>query len=227
MLKILLIFVISCLFSSFSSFGFLYTVFGVLNFNCSFCFCFMCWGAGRAGKVNPSFLCWAIAQTKTMPTCEWDHLWNDGLRKKPTPIPTLVRANSSKLLILLNIWCGAHLPHVMPKLKRDENFARLIWAIKVYYARALEMFGITKIGEDLHPKGTWKRDHLICELPWIGDDSWLVSSIAFNFHFKFVLCFKHVVSKLYSLLCVYVHFRIQNTTKDTFIDNLVKIILAI
>jgi hypothetical protein len=50
--------------------------------------------------------------------------------------------------------------------------------------------------------------HSVCELPWIGNDSWLISSITFNFHFKFSLCFKHVISKLYWLVCVYVHFRI-------------------
>ncbi len=159
-------------------------------------------------------------------TCEWDHLWNDRLQIKPTPIPTLVRVDSSKLLILLSIQCGAHPPYVMLKVKRDENFASLIWASKVYYAWALKMFGITKIGQDLHSKGAWKGDHLTCELPWIGDDSWLVSSIKFNFHFKFALCFKHVFSKLYSLVCVYVHFRIQGTTKDAFVDNSVKIILT-
>jgi hypothetical protein len=31
--------------------------------------------------------------------------------------------------------------------------------------RALQMFGIAKIGEDLHPKGMWKGDHFTCELP--------------------------------------------------------------
>jgi hypothetical protein len=33
----------------------------------------------------------------------------------------------------------------MPQLKKDENFVSLIWASKVFYARALEMFGIDKI----------------------------------------------------------------------------------
>jgi hypothetical protein len=51
----------------------------------------------------------------------------------------------------------------------------------------------------------WKGDHLICESPWIGDDSWPVNFITFNFHFKFALCFKHVFPKLYPLFCVYVH----------------------
>jgi hypothetical protein len=48
------------------------------------------------------------------------------------------------LLILLNIQCGVHPLHVMLRLKKDENFARLIWASKVFYARALKMFGIAK-----------------------------------------------------------------------------------
>jgi hypothetical protein len=75
-------------------------------------------------------------------------------------------------------------------------------------------------------KGVWKGDHLTCELPWIGNDSWLVSSITFNFHFKFALCFKHVFSKLYSLVCVYVHFKIWCTTKEAFIVDSMKIIFA-
>jgi hypothetical protein len=33
-------------------------------------------------------------------------------------------------------------------------------------------------------------------------------------------------SKLYSLVCVYVHFKIWGTTKEAFIDYLVKTILA-
>ncbi len=50
-------------------------------------------------------------------------------------------------------------------------------------------------------------------------DSWLVSSITFNFHFEFALCFKHVFSKLYTLVCVYVPFRIWGTTKEALITN--------
>jgi hypothetical protein len=44
-------------------------------------------------------------------------------------MPTLVRVVSSNLLSLLNIptWgVGVHLPHVMTKLKRDENLVSLI-----------------------------------------------------------------------------------------------------
>jgi hypothetical protein len=43
---------------------------------------------------------------------------------------TLVRVVSFKLFILLGIptWGVGYLPHVMTKLKKDENFAGLIWA---------------------------------------------------------------------------------------------------
>jgi hypothetical protein len=54
-------------------------------------------------KVNPSFVCWVIAWTKTHATCEWDHLWNDGLWIKPTLMFILVRVTSFKLLTLLGI----------------------------------------------------------------------------------------------------------------------------
>ncbi len=121
--------------------------------------------------------------------------------------------------------CGSSFP-CNAKLKKDDDFTGLIWISKVCYARALKMFGRAKIGQDLHPKGKWKGDCLIYELAWIEDDSWLVSSITFNFHFKFALCFKHVFFKLYSLVCVYVHLKIQGTTKKAFVVNLMKIILT-
>jgi hypothetical protein len=66
------------------------------------------------------------------------------------------------LLILLSIQCGVlHPPHVMPKLKKDEHFAYLIWTNKVFYAKVLEMFGIAKIVQDLHKKGVWKDIWLV------------------------------------------------------------------
>jgi hypothetical protein len=34
--------------------------------------------------------------------------------------------------------CGVHPPHVMIKLKRDENFASLIWISKVSYVMGLD-----------------------------------------------------------------------------------------
>jgi hypothetical protein len=183
-----------------------------------FCLCV------RKGK--PLLCALGNCSNKDHATCKWDQLWIDGLWIKLTLIFRLARVASSKLLILLNIQCGVHPFNVMPKFKRDENFANLIWANKVFYARALKMFRIAKMEWDLHLKESWKGDHLICELPWIGDDSWSISAIIFNFHFKFALCFKHVFSKLYSLLCVYFQFWIRSITKKAFIVNLVKIILA-
>ncbi len=88
-------------------------------------------------KANPSFVCWAIAWTKTYATCEWDHLWNDGLWIKSMLLPTLVRVTSFKLLALLSIrtWGVRYPPHVMTKLKRDENLASLIWASEIFHAK--------------------------------------------------------------------------------------------
>jgi len=37
-----------------------------------------------------------------------------------------------------NMRCGVHFPHVMTKLKRDENLANLIWINKVFYAMGLK-----------------------------------------------------------------------------------------
>jgi hypothetical protein len=54
-------------------------------------------------KVNSSFVCWAFARAKTHAKCEWDHVWNDGLWIKLTLTFTLIRVNTSKLLILLCI----------------------------------------------------------------------------------------------------------------------------
>jgi len=178
------------------------------------------------GKGKPLLSVSSNCSNKDHATCKWDDLWNDGLQIKLTLIFTLARVISSKLLIVLNIRCGVHSLDVMPKFKRDENFGDLIWTNKVFYARALEMFRIAKMEQDLHLKGAWKGDHLTCELPCIGDDSWPISSITFNFHFKFALCFKHVFSKLYSSVCVYFHFSIRSTTKKAFIVNSVKMILA-
>jgi hypothetical protein len=54
-------------------------------------------------------------------------------------MPTLVKVVFLKLLTLLSIptWGVGYLPHVITKLKRDENFASLIWASKVSYAKVL------------------------------------------------------------------------------------------
>jgi len=50
----------------------------------------------------------------------------------------LERVTSFKLLTLLSIptWGVRYPPHVMTKLKRDENFAGLIWASKIFYAKS-------------------------------------------------------------------------------------------
>ncbi len=103
-------------------------------FHCFFVFVSSVWE-----KVNSSFVCWAIARTKTHATCEWDHLWNDGLWIKPALMPTLVKNVFFKLLILLSIptWGVRYLSHVMTKLKRNENLVGLIWANKVSNAKGL------------------------------------------------------------------------------------------
>jgi hypothetical protein len=111
-------------------------------------------------KVNSSFVCWTIARTNTHATCDWDYSWNDGLQIKPTLMPTFVRVTFSKLFTLLNIltWgVGSILPHVMIKLKSDENFVSLIWPSKVSYAMGLGDVLIAKFGQDLHPKRSVKR----------------------------------------------------------------------
>ncbi len=56
-LKILFISIFSCWFYFFLSFGFFTIFLGVFNFNCSFCFCFVCvWE-----NVNMCFVCGEIA----------------------------------------------------------------------------------------------------------------------------------------------------------------------
>jgi hypothetical protein len=52
---------------------------------------------------------------------------------------TLVRVVSFKLFTLLGIptWGAGYPPHVMTKLKGDENLAGLIWASKFFYAKGL------------------------------------------------------------------------------------------
>jgi hypothetical protein len=54
-------------------------------------------------------------------------------------MPILVKVTSFTLFILLGLrtWGVGFLPHVMTKLKRDENLVDLIWASKVYYAKGL------------------------------------------------------------------------------------------
>jgi hypothetical protein len=53
---------------------------------------------------------------------------------------TLVRVVFFKLLTLLGIstWGVGYPPHVMTKLKRDENLAGLIWVTKVFHAKGFK-----------------------------------------------------------------------------------------
>ncbi len=55
-------------------------------------------------------------------------------------MPILVRVTSFKWFTLLGFptWGVGYPPHVTTKLKRDENFAGLIWASKVYYSKGLK-----------------------------------------------------------------------------------------
>jgi hypothetical protein len=54
----------------------------------------------------------ANCSNKANATSERDHLWNNGLKIKLTPMPTLVNVVFSKLLILLGIWCGVYPPKI-------------------------------------------------------------------------------------------------------------------
>jgi hypothetical protein len=123
------------------------------------------------------------------------------------------------------VW--VHPPHVMTKLERDEDLVSLIQASKISYVK-----GLTNVWDSWNwikfssKKECKKGVHSTCELTWIENDSWLVSSIIFNFHFKFALSFKHMFFKLYWLVYLYVHFRIRSTTKEAFITNVVKTILG-
>jgi hypothetical protein len=117
----------------FPSFGFFNIVFGVFNFNYFFCFWFVCLGKGKR------LLC-VVGNCSNKNPC---HMWVGSLAKwtkNETDIDaTLVRVTSSKVLSLLGIptWGVGYPPHVMTKLKRDENSANLIWASKVSYAKGL------------------------------------------------------------------------------------------
>jgi hypothetical protein len=63
---------------------------------------------------------------------------------------TLVKVASFKLFTLFSIptWGVGYPPHVMTKLKRDENLASLICANKVSYAKGLK---------DLWDSQNWTR----------------------------------------------------------------------
>ncbi len=110
-----------------------------------------------------------------------------------------------------NMGCGVHLPHVMTKLKKDENLVSLIWVNKVSYAMGLE---------DAWDSQNWTRfsSKKECEkeIIWLVNyhelemiHGWLVPS------YSIFISNLHVFSKLYSL------------TKEAFIVDSMKIILAI
>jgi hypothetical protein len=145
-------------------------------------------------------------------------------------MPTLVKITSSKLFILLSIptWgVGSILPNVMTKLKKDENLAGLIWASKVFYAMSLR---------DVWDSQNWTKSSSKkeCEKKsfnlWITMNwKWFMTGKFHHIQFSFQICVvlqKHVFSKLYSLVCVYIHFRIRHTTKEAFIIHSMKIILV-
>jgi hypothetical protein len=45
------------------------------------------------------------------------------------------------------------------QIKKGWDFPGFLDLAKSLMQRALEMFGIAKIGQDFHPKGAWKGDH--------------------------------------------------------------------
>jgi hypothetical protein len=55
-------------------------------------------------------------------------------------MPTLVRVVVSKLLTLSCIptWGVGYSPHVMTKIKRDENLVGLNWTSKVFYVKGFK-----------------------------------------------------------------------------------------
>jgi hypothetical protein len=56
-----------------------------------------------------------------------------------------------------NMGCGVHLPHVMTKLRSDENPVNLIWASKVSHAIGLGDVWDSQYWKDLHPKKSEKE----------------------------------------------------------------------
>ncbi len=85
-----------------------------------------------------------------------------------------------------NMECGVHLPYLMTKLKRDENLVGLIWASKVSYQKALKMFGIAKIRQDLHLKRSVKRRSfdLCITMNW----RWFMAGKFHHIEFSFQIC---------------------------------------
>ncbi len=59
-----------------------------------------------------------------------------------------------------------------------------------------------------------------------GNGSSLVNDLTFNLKFEICTMLETYVDKLYSFICVHVHFRIRNTSKEVFIVDAMKTILA-
>jgi hypothetical protein len=123
--------------------------FGVLNLNYFFCFCFC-------------FVCWAIVRTKTNATCKWDHLWNDELWIKLTFMPTFFQGAHS--IKHSNMECGVSSPY-NDQIKKGWEFCQFNLAPM---QRALEIFRIAKIGQDLHPERSvkWRSFDLWITMNW-------------------------------------------------------------
>ncbi len=159
-------------------------------------------------------MCWVIVRTKIHGTCEWDHLWNETWHRCPHWLKSFFAHSINHS----NMGCGVHFPHIMTKLKKDENFASLIWASKVSY--------IVKIGQDFHLKRTVKRRSF--EL-WITMNwKWFMADKFHHIQFSLQICIvlQTCVFQTIPLVCVYVHFKIRCTTEEVFIVDSMKIILA-
>jgi hypothetical protein len=98
-------------------------------------FCFVCVGKGKP------ILC-VLSNCSNKDQC---HMWVGLLVKWWTTnkIGINVQVGKSCLFQVAhfikysNMGCAVHPPHVMTKLKKDENLASLIWASKVFYAMSL------------------------------------------------------------------------------------------
>jgi hypothetical protein len=202
-LKILFICIFSYWFFFSPFFWFFQYCFGVLNFNCSFCFCFVCvWE-----KVNPSFMCWAIAWTKTHAT--WKdlcHMWVGSFVEWwiMNKIDTNAHIGKSRFFQVAhsirhsNMGCGVSSPCNDQIKEGWKSCLFNLGLVRSLMQKVLEMFGITKIGQDLHPQRNMKRRSFDL---WINMNwKWFMAGKFHHIQFslqKFVLCFKHVFPKLY------------------------------
>jgi hypothetical protein len=104
----------------------------------------------------------------------------------------------------------------------------LVWfeLVGCLMQRALEMFGIAKIGQDFHPKRSVKRRSfdLWITINW----RWFMACKFHHIQFSLQIC---IVLQTYVFQIIFiglwfVHSRIWDTTKEAFMVDLVKIILA-